>query len=253
EIIEAVGLGRTLVDLGAGNCAKAARLIPALQTAHYVPIDISVDFLKQAILPLQQLYPHLPITPLGMDFSQGIELPKSLREERCIFFYPGSSIGNFQPDEAAQFLQRLTAASDQPSDLLIGVDLEKPAHVLEAAYNDALGVTAAFNLNVLRHVNRLLGSDFDTHDWRHIALFNQAEHRVEMHLEARRALTVHWPAHSRRFRQSERIHTESSYKYTKKSLNDLLEHAGYKLCNTWTDANDWFAIVHARPAHSITR
>lgn len=253
EIVEAVGLDRVLVDLGAGNCAKAARLIPALQSSHYVPIDISVDFLQQAVLPLQQLYPDLPIIPLGMDFSHGVELPKPLRNERCIFFYPGSSIGNFPPDEAAQFLRGLTAASGYPSELLMGVDLEKPADVLQAAYDDPLGVTAAFNLNVLRHVNRLLGSDFDTHDWRHIALFNHVEHRMEMHLEARRALTVQWPGHSRRFRQSERIHTESSYKYTRDSLSDLLQRAGYVLCNTWTDANDWFAIVHARPLQSMTQ
>ncbi|KXS31538.1 MAG: methyltransferase [Candidatus Gallionella acididurans] len=246
EIAAAVGMGGTLIDLGAGNCAKAARLFPALQPAQYVPIDISVDFLRDAVGDLQQRFPHIRMTGLGLDFSSELQLPDSVQRRQRLFFYPGSSIGNFTPAEAAAFFRRLHAACGNDGGLLVGVDLVKATAILDAAYNDALGVTAAFNLNLLLHLNRLLGADFDIAEWRHVSFFNTAQSRIEMYLEARQAVTVKWQGGERRFQQGERIHTENSYKYTPEDFVQLLQQAGFKVTRTWNDADDWFMVCHAR-------
>ncbi|SEO01541.1 dimethylhistidine N-methyltransferase [Duganella sp. CF517] len=241
-----IGTGTSLIDLGAGNCAKAAALFPLLQPAQYVPVDISRDFLLDAVSRLQQRFPHIDMTPLGLDFSSGFSLPDSVRHRRRLFFYPGSSIGNFSPEQAKVFLRGLHANAGEDGGLLIGVDLIKDGAVLDAAYDDAIGVTAAFNLNMLRHVNHLLGADFDVRQWRHLAFFNQEESRIEMHLEARSALTVRWQGGERRFAQGERIHTEDSYKYTRQSFVGLLEQSGFATNRVWTDPAGWFAVIHAR-------
>jgi len=247
EIARAIGPGATLIDLGAGNCAKAARLFPLLHPAQYVAIDISYDFLREAIERLQQRFSHIEMTGLGLDFSSRLDLPGVVRPEKRLFFYPGSSIGNFTPPEARAFLQRVRAACEMDGGLLIGIDLVKNSAILDAAYDDALGVTAAFNLNMLRHVNRLVGADFNVAQWRHLGFFNAAESRVEMHLEAREALTVNWQGGARSFAQGERIHTENSYKYRQSAAVGLLEQSGFKAVNVWTDPNEWFAFIYARP------
>ena len=243
EIADSVGAGATLIDLGAGNCAKAARLFPLLAPAQYVPIDISADFLHDAVSRLEREFPHIAMLALGMDFSSTLALPDSVGMQRRLFFYPGSSIGNFHPDEALAFLKRLHAAG---GDLLIGVDLVKDRAVLDAAYDDALGVTASFNLNLLNHLNRLLDADFRLREWRHRGFFNPALSRIEMHLEARRDVVVRWQGGERRFGEGERIHTENSYKYTPESFAGLLREAGYLPAHTWTDEQDWFMVCHAR-------
>jgi len=244
SIAEAVGRGRTLIDLGAGNCEKAGRLFPALVPERYVAVDISVDFLRGALAALQREHPALDIVGLGQDFSRALQLPAEVGDGPRTFFYPGSSIGNFTPAEARAFLQRVRECAPS-ANLVIGVDLVKDRAVLEAAYDDALGVTAAFNLNALRHVNRLVGSDFALADWRHVALFNDADSRIEMHLEARRAATVRWPGGERRFAAGERIHTENSYKYGVESFDRLLRGAGYAHTQCWTDERQWFAVFCA--------
>ncbi len=246
EITQAVGVDATLIDLGAGNCAKAARLFSTLQPAQYVPIDVSVDFLRDAVGQLQQRFPHIKMTGLGLDFSSALDLPDAVRREKRLFFYPGSSIGNFTPDETVAFLRRLRAACDVDGGLLIGVDLIKDKPILDAAYDDALGVTAAFNLNLLLHLNQLLGADFDVRDWRHLGFFNAQQSRIEMYLEARTDLIVTWPGASRRFEAGERIHTENSYKYSVETFLDLLAQAGFGDARCWTDAHGWFAVIHAR-------
>ena len=235
-IAQAIGGGSTLIDLGAGNCAKAARLFPVLQPVQYVPVDISVNFLRDSLQRLQQQFPSIVMTGLGMDFSHELLLPDSVRETRRVFFYPGSSIGNFTPDEALDFLQRIRAACDDDGGLLIGVDLVKDATELEAAYDDALGVTAAFNRNLISNVNRLVGTDLRLADWAHHALFNHTESRIEMHLVAQRDLTVQWPGGQRAFSQGERIHTENSYKWTVSGFSQLLREAGFAEPLVWTDA-----------------
>ena len=246
DIARVVGPGATLIDLGAGNCAKAAGLFPLLHPSQYVPIDISYDFLREALGPLQQRFPHIEMSALGLDFSTELALPAVVRPEKRLFFYPGSSIGNFTPDQAHAFLQRLRGQCGLDGGLLIGIDLVKDAAVLDAAYDDELGVTAAFNLNILRHVNRLMGANFQARQWRHCGFFNSAESRIEMHLEAREELAVSWPGGTRRFRAGERIHTENSYKYRQASALGLLEQAGFAPAKVWTDAQDWFALIYAR-------
>jgi dimethylhistidine N-methyltransferase len=242
----AIGSGATMIDLGAGNCAKAASLFPLLHPAQYVAIDISYDFLREALDRLHQRFPHIEMTGLGLDFSSELFLPGQVSPTRRLFFYPGSSIGNFTPPDACGFLRRLRAECGDDGALLIGIDLVKDSAVLDAAYDDALGVTAAFNLNLLNHVNLLAGADFSIGQWRHRGFFNEAESRIEMHLEAREDLAVRWRGGERRFLQGERIHTENSYKYSQAAAVGLLEQAGFSAANVWTDPAGWFAVIHAR-------
>lgn len=246
EIARTVGTGSTLIDLGAGNCAKAASLFPLLHPAQYVPIDISAEFLGDAVERLRQRFRHIEMNALGMDLSGPLDLPDTVRAEHRLFFYPGSSIGNFNPEEARDFLQRVRAQCGHDGAILIGIDLAKDHAVLDEAYDDPLGVTAAFNLNVLNHVNRLLGADFDIRQWRHRGFYNAAERRVEMHLESRVAQTVSWRGGSRRFEAGEWIHTENSYKYRQSDAVGLLEQSGFVATRVWTDPSNWFAVIHAR-------
>ncbi len=239
-----IGAGGTLIDLGAGNCAKAVRLFPLLEPRRYVAVDISVDFLHDALKRVQREHPSLDVVGLGHDFSSTLALDEDLIGERAVFFYPGSSIGNFTPDAALAFLKRVRAQA-QGGGLLIGVDLVKPSAILQAAYDDALGVTAAFNLNILRQLNRLIGSDFAPTDWQHVGLFNEAESRIEMHLEARRNVEVRWPGAQRMFSAGERIHTENSCKYTVEGFTALLEAAGFARPEHWSDERGWFGVFWA--------
>jgi L-histidine N-alpha-methyltransferase len=246
EMARRIGAGSTLIDLGAGDCAKAARLLPLLDPVRYIAVDISADYLQEALRRLQREHRALDIVGVGMDFSQSPALPAGLlsAHERPLFFYPGSSIGNFTPGEAEAFLAGIHAQAGGGG-LLIGVDLVKPVARLEAAYDDAIGVTAAFNLNLLRHLNRLIGSDFDPRQWRHVALFDTAESRIEMHLEARVDLAVHWSGGMRRFGAGERIHTENSYKYSVGSFDALLARAGFRSSHCWRAPDDAFAVFWA--------
>jgi len=235
-----------LIDLGAGNCAKAMTLIPHLTPDQYVPIDISVDFLKDAAEQVQLSFPRLDILGLGMDFSTELVLPDAVQNHDRVFFYPGSSLGNFSPDEALQFLQRIAdPVQGHASGLILGIDLVKDSAILQAAYDDALGVTAAFNKNVLLNVNECLQTNFDVRQWQHVALFNVEQSRIEMHLEALCDLTVNWPSHQRLFAMGERIHTESSYKYTVPSMSALLKQAGFNRVEQWTDPKNWFSVFWA--------
>ena len=239
-----LGSGRTLVDLGAGNCEKARRLLPLLKPERYLALDISTDFLRQALATVQRENPALPIVGMGVDLTRSFTLAPHVGDGGCTLFYPGSSIGNFAPAEAEAFLRRMREAAGG-GNLLIGVDLVKEVGVLEAAYDDALGVTAAFNRNALLNVNRLLGSDFAPADWRHVAFFDAARSRIQMHLEATRALTVRWPGAERRFAAGERIHTEDSCKYTVEAFDALLRRAGYRDIGCWSDDRQWFAVFSA--------
>lgn len=239
--LDITGPAPALVDLGAGNCAKASRLFAALRPSHYVAVDISVDFLRQSLQCLQREHPAVRMTGLGLDFSAALAMPQGLLKGPAVVFYPGSSIGNFDPVQARRLLAEARAVAADGA-LLIGADLVKPVEVLEAAYDDALGITAAFNLNLLNGLNRLLGADFELRDWRHLARFDEAHSRIEMHLEARRSLTVRWPGAQRRFAAGERIHTESSYKWTAPGFEALLREAGFTAVRGWTDERGWFGV-----------
>ena len=257
EISELMPDGAVLIDLGAGSCAKAERLFPTLNPSAYLAIDISTEFLHQALQTLGHRHPGLAILGLGMDFSTCLELPPEslswlsklgLDTQPRVVFYPGSSIGNFAPQEALVLLrqaQAVCAASESGGGILIGVDRVKPRPVLEAAYDDALGVTAAFNRNLLRHLNRILGTDFDLDSWKHVAFFNEPESRIEMHLESLRVQTVRWPGAERQFCAGERIHTENSYKWDPSRFEAFLTQAGFIPRKHWTDENQWFSIFWA--------
>ncbi|WP_396430665.1 L-histidine N(alpha)-methyltransferase [Limnohabitans sp.] len=238
------------IDLGAGNCEKASHLLGPMAAGRYVAVDISVDFVRAALQDLQHQHPGLPMMGLGIDFSAGLHLPADLALDPAqprVLFYPGSSIGNFTPDQAVGFLRSLHTAcgSARHSGLLIGVDLVKDVAELEAAYDDALGVTAAFNLNLLLHINRLVGSDFAVRDWRHLSRFNAEQSRVEMHLQARQALRVQWPGGGRHFAAGETIHTENACKWTVPGFDTLLRTAGFTAIRTWTDPATRFAVFWA--------
>lgn len=239
--LSVTGAAPALVDLGAGDGAKAARLFETLRPSHYVAVDISVDFLRQALQRLQREHPAVRMTGVGLDFSSALSLPDGLLRGPALVFYPGSSIGNFDPAQARRLLAQARAVAAGGA-LLIGADLVKSVEVLEAAYDDALGITAAFNLNLLNGLNRLLGADFQLRDWRHLARFDEGHSRIEMHLEARRSLTVRWPGAQRRFAAGERIHTENSCKWTVSGFEALLREAGFTGVRGWSDARGWFGV-----------
>ena len=257
DMAQRVPAGAVLIDLGAGSCAKAASLFPVLRPAAYVAVDISVDYLRGAMGQLQQRHTGLPMLGLGMDFSAELALPPAATEwlaghgaeraPRCVF-YPGSSIGNFNPTEALALLSqaRAVCAGGGPGGgILIGVDRVKDTAILEPAYDDPLGVTAAFNRNLLLHTNSLLGADFAPARWQHVAFFNQADSRIEMHLQSDGAQTVRWPGGERSLADGERLHTENSYKWEPARFDALLREAGIGPAQHWTDPQGWFSVFWA--------
>ncbi len=244
EACRHVGERPVLVDLGAGNCAKAAALFPLLRPRRYVAVDISADYLAQALEQLHRAHPDIDLVGVGMDFSTRFSLPGDLVGDGALLLYPGSSIGNFDPGQALALLRQMREVAGRGA-LAIGVDLVKDERTLVTAYDDPLGVTAAFNLNVLCHLNRMLGTDFDVRQWRHVSLFNRGDSRIEMHLEARVPLTVRWPGGHRAFVAGERIHTENSYKWTREGFASLLREAGFQSPRAWTDEREWFAVFVA--------
>jgi dimethylhistidine N-methyltransferase len=234
-----LGADYQLIDLGAGNCAKADALLPLFRPGRYLAVDISADFLASAVERVAGRWPG-EVRGLGMDFARGFELPPAFADRPALFFYPGSSIGNFAPDEAARFLRGLKAAVPR-SALLLGADLVRDAAVLEAAYDDATGVTAAFNRNALNVVNRRFGADFQPARWRHVARYDAALARMEMWLEAEAGMDVRWPGGGRHFPAGARILTEISTKWTVERLTALLGEAGFGDVQSWT--GDDFAVM----------
>jgi dimethylhistidine N-methyltransferase len=245
QIASAVGACDVLLDLGAGNCAKASELFNSVNPKKYLALDISKDFLDLAIAELQKKFPHIEMRAQVCDLNQPLSFP-DLADKKKTFFYPGSSIGNFNPDQVSNFFKNIATICDGSGGLLIGVDLVKDNDVLQKAYDDSLGITAAFNLNVLKHVNHIIGSDFDVVDWEHFAIFNQEESRIEMHLRAKRDVSVTWLNQSIHFKVGEMIHTENSYKYTKASFSDLLIKAGFRDVQAWTDPKKLFMVCYAK-------
>jgi len=245
EIAQTVGRVETLIDLGAGNCQKAESLFNFLKPSNYVAIDFSEEYLQIALENIRSKYPHIHMQCLGMDFSHKLILPDTIRNNNRVFFYPGSSIGNFLTSEAQTLLAQI---KEQAGDggLLIGIDLMKDDLVLKAAYDDDLKVTAAFNLNILRSVNSIIGSNFNVSQFRHEVKVNHSQNRVELYLEALEDLSVSWPGNRRFFKKGELIHTENSHKYTINSIKLLLEDAGFKSTKIWKDSKDYFALIYAK-------
>ncbi len=245
EIAQLAGPGRVLIDIGAGDGRKAAELFGLLNPAAYVAIDISEEHLGLSIEALQREFPNLLMTGYACDFSRQFSLPANLPEGPRMAFYPGSSLGNFSPDQALEFLSQVCALL-KGGGFLIGVDLIKEQKVLNAAYNDALGITAAFNKNILLNVNRLIGSNFSIHDFEHVAFFNPKESRIEMQLQALRDLDVQWTGGKLSLQAGQRIHTENSYKYTVASFETLLKQSGFSKIRIWTDSKNYFSVAWAQ-------
>jgi dimethylhistidine N-methyltransferase len=245
QIADAVGVGGTLIDLGAGNCQKAEFFFDSVKPSHYLAIDFSAEYLQDAVKKLAGKYPHILMQCIGMDFSKQLIIPNSIPATKRTFFYPGSSIGNFLSSEALELLCQIKSQASNGG-LLIGVDLMKEDSVLMAAYDDPLKVTTAFNLNILRSVNSHLGSDFRVEQFRHKVKINHVENRVELYLEALEDLTVSWPENSKAFKAGDLIHTEHSHKYTIESIKQLLNNAGFKKIQIWTDPKDYFAVLYAQ-------
>lgn len=247
EMAAAIGPGRQFVDLGAGDCCKAKGWLPFLAPSRYVAVDIAAHEITMALERLAPDFPGLELVGVATDFSSALDLDGVLADTPALFFYPGSSIGNFTPREAAAFLARIHRYCDaRPgSSLLIGVDGKKDKAILDAAYDDALGVTAAFNRNALRHLNRRFGFAFDVEAFAHVGFYNEAEGRIEMHLESTRKQSVLLDGHERRFRAGERIHTENSYKYTPAEFEAVLAEAGFANVRRWDAPDVAYSVFHA--------
>jgi len=241
SIASTLGRGVEIVELGSGASLKTRILLAALEAPSlYVPIDISEDFLMKVAGGLQAEFPDTEIQPVVADFMKPFDLPERTGEKRLLFF-PGSTIGNLHRDEAAMFMKGLRTVT-KADQFLIGVDLKKDRAALEAAYDDRAGVTAAFNLNLLRRINRELGATFDLAKFRHKALYNEKEGRVEMHMESLADQQVRVKDQLFSFRAGETIHSENSYKYGLHEFASLAKAAGWRKHTVWTDENRRFAV-----------
>jgi dimethylhistidine N-methyltransferase len=242
EMADLVGRGALLVELGSGSSLKIRVLLNALQPSVYVPVDISREHLLESATDLAGSFPGLEVHAACADYSVPFDLPVEPHGDGRAAFFPGSSIGNFDPGEAFRFLQRVGALVGSGGKLLIGVDLVKDAETLRAAYNDARGITADFNLNLLRRINRELGADFDLSLFEHDAFFNEREKRIEMHLVSRAVQNVRVAGRRFTFQEGESIHTENSYKYTVEGFRSLAREAGFEAERCWTDPNRLFSV-----------
>ncbi|ACB81565.1 conserved hypothetical protein [Methylorubrum populi BJ001] len=237
--------GAALVEFGSGSTAKLRRLLRHLPgLSAYLPVDVSGEFLREQAETLRGDFPGLAVEPVVADFTRPFALPPGYGDQALAGFFPGSTIGNFEPNEAARLLDVFGRILGTGATLVLGVDLVKDRAVLEAAYDDAAGVTAAFNLNLLHRINRELDGAIDPDSFAHRAVFNEAASRIEMHLVSRRAQTVRVAGRSFSFREGESIHTENSYKYTLDGFRALAARAGWASVEAWTDADGLFS-VHA--------
>jgi dimethylhistidine N-methyltransferase len=251
EMARAIGREARIVEFGSGSGLKTRLLLEHLEApAAYVPIDISRAQLVHFALEVAERFPTMEVAPVCADYTQRLELPPSLRPAgRTVAFFPGSSIGNFEPDDAAAFLAGVGALCGTGGGMLIGFDLRKDIAVIEAAYDDPEGVTAEFNLNLLERINRECGADFDVRGFRHHAFFDDAKSRIEMRLISDRHQTVRIPAVAGdddaifRFEEGDFITTEYSHKYTPDGFRTLCRTAGWELDRVWVDPRCWFAVA----------
>jgi len=246
EMAEQLGERVMLVEYGSGSSWKTRVLLDNLNDpAAYVPLDISEEHLQKTATKLREDYPSLEILPLVADFTQAFELPVSTIEpSHSAVYFPGSTIGNFEPAAAESMLQTVAGILGGEGGLLIGIDLQKDPTVIEAAYNDSQGVTDQFNLNVLHRVNRELGGNFNVDQFRHVAFYNSTMHRVEICVESLCYQTVQIGENEFAFGTGERVLTEYSHKYTIESFAELASRAEFTLRKSWTDEKDYFAVLH---------
>jgi len=245
EIIALLGTHCLLIEYGSGNSSKTRKLLSALkQPAGYIPIDISREYLLDAATSLAIAYPKLEVLPICADYTTVFEIP-SPREpvSHRVCYYPGSTIGNFDPGPAKHFLQQIAQVC-KGGGLLIGVDLKKDFNILHHAYNDQHGVTALFNLNLLERMNKELDANFQLQYFQHYAFYNPWQSRIEMHLESLKDQSVSIGDNEISFRQGESIWTESSYKYTRNEFAQLAATAGFAVKRVWTHAQELFSIQY---------
>ena len=251
EIAQHIGTGSLLIEPGGGSCAKVHGLLEKLQPIAYVPMDISRQHLQWAVEELATTFPRLDIHAVCTDFTQVMALPPTAPKATNVVFFPGSSIGNFDPKGAVEFLTSIAQLVKSGGYLLIGVDLKKDTAILNAAYNDAQGITAQFNLNLLHRINRELNADFDLSSWQHKAFYNEQAGRIEMHLVSLRQQQVQIgnAKHENsifEFASGETIHTENSYKYTTEEFVTMAQQAGFQTTAPsavqWVDADNLFSV-----------
>lgn len=250
EMAELVGPGAALIEYGAGSGRKTQLLLENLDTpAAYVPVDISREFLLESASRLARRYPDVEVLPVCADFTRPLALPEpSAAPARHVFYFPGSTIGNFGHAQAVALLKGMRTEAGDDGGLLIGVDLVKPPEILEAAYNDRAGVTAAFNLNLLARFNRELDADFDLDAFRHLAVFDAPAGRIEMRLVSERTQRVRVAGEAFDFAAGEYIVTEHSHKYTKDQFAALAVTAGFRLETLWTDPEQLFSVQYLAAA-----
>jgi dimethylhistidine N-methyltransferase len=245
EFRELIGPGRAVIEFGSGSSVKTPLLLGCIEPAAYVPLDISGDFLRAAADDLAAKFPGLPVYPVEADFMREVALPAAVRELPKLGFFPGSTIGNMVARTAVDLLRSMRATLGEGSQLLIGMDLIKDVAVLEAAYDDAQGVTAEFNLNLARRINRELGGTLPLDRLRHVARWNDTYARIEMHLEA--TDDIDFEVSGRRFTlaRGETIHTENSHKFDLRSQNTLLLAGGWTPARRWLDGEGRFSLILA--------
>jgi dimethylhistidine N-methyltransferase len=244
EIAELLGENCLLIEPGSGNSRKVRKILKEVKPHAYMPMDISGDYLRDIAQGLANDYPKTDLHAVCTDYTRPIELPYNPAGIRRVAFFPGSSIGNFEPKEAVTFLKNIAKMVRPMGGLLIGVDLKKAPALLNAAYNDAQGATAAFNLNLLRRLNHELGANFDLTHFQHHAFYNQNLGRIEMHLVSDRDQLLTVNAHRFNFRRNESIHTENSYKYSIEEFQHLAARAGFSPLRVWSDPDELFSVQY---------
>lgn len=245
EIVDLLRNNVVLVEYGCGDCIKTRILLSHLHyPLTYIPVDISWRQLKAVSKELLLNYPGIEIIPVCADYSNSVSLPIPKKEGKTVVYFPGSSIGNLNPNSAKKFLERIHKLCGKDGGLLIGVDLKKDPSVLYRAYNDHKNLTATFNLNLLERMNRDLGSDFKIEDFEHSAFYNKSKGRVEMHLVSLKEQVVHLDELLISFTKGESIWTESSYKYHIQEFEHIAKTAGFTLMRVWTDEKQWFSVMY---------
>ena len=245
EFAQMIGEGRAVVEFGSGSSVKTPLLLSAIAPAAYVPLDISGDFLRAAAQDLAQKFPGLPVYPVEADFMRQVPLPDAVRGMPKLGFFPGSTIGNMVARTAVDLLRNMRETLGEGAQLLIGMDLIKDTGVLIAAYDDAAGVTADFNTNLVRRINRELGGDIPLDRFAHEARWNDEYARVVMHLVAQSDLTFTVDGHSYSMAAGETIHTENSHKFNRRTSNMLLLASGWEPQARWLDDEDRFSLILA--------
>ena len=242
DVNKALGDDICLIEYGSGSSRKIRKLLEVISPQAYVPVDISREHLVANARELHDDFPQMHVYPICADITQPLKLPDEVADQRKVAFFPGSSIGNFDPHAATEFLHNVRRTVGAGGEMLVGVDRKKEVGVLEAAYNDESGVTAAFNLNILAHINRRLEADFSLKQFVHTARYNQTLGCMQMFLCSQAEQTVNVLREQVEFSSGEELHTENSYKYHPKEFAQLAASANFRVARDWTDAREWFSL-----------